>query len=168
MDNNIQDSLALQELVDSRGAQGSAGGGTPLSVIKRRNEENGIPQDQQQDDQDQDQHPRSRPNIRMLVSDINKSLDDYAPPDNSEKESETTEEEGFLSFSKFHIPVYIKQFIVIVALYYILSLECVNRTLMNNIPLLQPDEYSRISPVGILLYGVILALASVSVIYLIA
>lgn len=96
------------------------------------------------------------PNISKLVSDVNKSLEDFAPSI-SKSESEESEEQidnsnGLLST----IPNWIKEIILFVVIYFIFSMGFVKNYVGTYIKYINPDSEGNISFIGIIIYGTIL------------
>lgn len=103
-------------------------------------------------------NPNLNPNISKLVSDINKSLDDYAPSTSKTETEEDFEEEHTNENEKWlaRIPNWIKEIILFVIIYFIFSMGFVKRTIGTYIKYINPDEEGNVSFLGIIIYGIIL------------
>lgn len=103
------------------------------------------------------------PNISKLVTDINKSLDDYSEPDSSKMETKNdidteidinTDEQNEKWLSK--IPNWVKEIVLFVILYFILSMGFVKKSIGTYIKYIIPNDEGNVSFIGIIIYGIIL------------
>lgn len=102
--------------------------------------------------------------IRHLVKNINQSLDDYAPSksqntedsedDSTEKEDDSTEKNK----SNYYVPDILKEPLLIVVIYVILSQGFVKKSIGNYISYINPTQEGYVSLIGYIIYGSILAL----------
>jgi len=131
---------------------------------------------QQQGFSDSDQE---RDKIKHLVKDINKSLDDYGPSkmrntedsdDESDNNNNATEKEHYNDKNEMDnnkkiddksILDHLKEPLLLVIIYVILSQNFVRRTIGNYISYINPKEDGNVPFVGYILYGVILTVAFV-------
>jgi len=131
---------------------------------------------QQQGFSDSDQE---RDKIKHLVKDINKSLDDYGPSkmrntedsddesdnnnDATEKEQDNDKEEmdNSKKIDDKSILDHLKEPLLLIIIYVILSQNFVRRTIGNYVSYINPREDGNVPLVGYILYGVILAVAFV-------
>ena len=109
--------------------------------------------------------------IKNLVNDINKSLDDYIPSasiysdtdqddynqDINQNKEYDNEEGSCMDDSS--VPIFIKEFIIIILIYVVLSQGFVRKNIGKYITKINPDENGTIPIVGYIIYGAILALA---------
>lgn len=127
------------------------------------------------------EHTKTRQKIRRLVSDINRSLDDYAPSknhntdsdrgsinddinnndiDDMEKVDEILDKskcEANNSLYNQYVPNWLKEPLLIIVLYVILSQGFVRRTLGEYITYINPQPDGTIPLIGYIIYGTILA-----------
>lgn len=110
-------------------------------------------------------------NISNLVSDINKSLDEHPPTPKKrhekrrkdkreEQNQETTEEEKDVDQGQgliAGIPMWIKEMILLITIYFILSIGFVKNTIGNYIRYVNINPDGSVSFIGILIYGLIIA-----------
>ena len=101
--------------------------------------------------------------IKSLVNDINKSLDDYVPSASiySDTEQECLDLGGDGEGSCMDdssVPQFVKEFLIIVVIYVVLSQGFVRRNIGKYIEKINPDENGNVSIVGYIIYGAILAM----------
>lgn len=106
--------------------------------------------------------------IHHLVKDINRHLDDYAPSaqsisQNTEDSMYDSDEDNTEQINKYvekntYIPNIIKEPLLIIVLYVVLSQSFVQKALGNYIPHMGINESGNVSLIGKLIYGTILAL----------
>lgn len=103
--------------------------------------------------------PNINPNITKLISDINKSLDDYAPTnsktiDDTEEDDEINENssEGWLT----KIPNWIKEIFLFIVIYFIFSTGLFKKSVGTYIKYINPDDEGNVSFLGIIIYGLLL------------
>ena len=104
------------------------------------------------------------PNISSLVSDINKSLDDYAPSisknniDSEEEEEEEKEKDQEDDSEKWlsKTPTWLKEILLFIIIYFIFSLGFVKKSVGTYIKYINPDSEGNVSFVGIIIYGLLL------------
>lgn len=104
------------------------------------------------------------PNISKLIKNINESLEDYAPskskntndkqdaPDTKEEEQNEDTDDDWLD----SIPPFIKEIILFVIIYYILSTNTVKKIVGTYLTSINPNPDGNISSVGIISYGIFL------------
>ena len=114
---------------------------------------------------------KNNPDIRHLASDINKSLENYSPSNQSEPLSEDMDDDededdldnddednnkssGVLNF----IPIKLKEPLLIIILYVILSQSFTKKIIGKYITYVNPKSNGNMTFVGVLIYGVILAI----------
>lgn len=103
-----------------------------------------------------------QPDITCLVSDINKSLDNYSPS-NQDVPSDDEPIEEFEGYEyKSYLPDWFKEFLLILLIYLILSQNFVKTFIGKYIKYVNPNDDGTVSFSGLVIYGTILA-----VIYLI-
>lgn len=112
------------------------------------------------DNESFDSKNRKLKKIDHLVSDINKSLDDYSP--SKSIISDETEEEDNISHKKSsygsYIPTCLKEPILLIIIYVIMSQEFIHKMLCNYISYVNVQDDGRVPLIGIIIYGSILAL----------
>ncbi|ARF09268.1 hypothetical protein Catovirus_2_217 [Catovirus CTV1] len=99
------------------------------------------------------------PGISKLVMDINKNLDDYAPPTTrSETDDDYDEDHYDENDSKIlsKIPNWIKEIILFVIIYFIFSMGFVKKSIGYYIKYINPDSDGNVPFIGILIYGFLL------------
>jgi len=117
---------------------------------------------------------QERDKIKHLVKDINKSLDDYGPSkmrstedsdtdtdndnNNSASEKEKTDEKYTKSNDENIILDYLKESILLIVVYVILSQNFVKKMIGTYIAQINPREDGSVSLIGYIAYGVILAI----------
>jgi len=103
-----------------------------------------------------------RDNIRHLVNDLNRSLGDYAPSDaqntDTEETVDTDEEPKQNKKSDFSLFCLVKDQIIIILLYILISQNFVKNGLGTYIPQILPKQDCSTSFVGTIICGVLLAL----------
>ena len=105
--------------------------------------------------------------ITHLVSDINKSLDNYSPsnqdipPDNlvEDDDNEENDEHNYNTDDKFNfsIPNWLKEFAIILIIYIVLSQKFIQDFIGKYIKYINPRDDGTVSFIGIVIYGIILA-----------
>ena len=104
--------------------------------------------------------PNINPNISKLISDINKSLDDYAPTNSKNNEDTEDEEElddqnntgGWLA----KIRNWIKEILLFIIIYFVFSMGFFKKSVGTYIKYINPDENGNVSFIGIIIYGLLL------------
>lgn len=154
---NQQQMLMMQQMQPQ-----ITGSGTPISAIR-----NDIPpskpktQEQRRTETD-DSRTNNRNIITNLVSDINRDLENFVPSklheteesDGTDTEKETINEN---SYSKY-IPQIIKEPILLLAIYLLMSQNFVRNLLATYITYLNPRDDGSIPFLGIFIYGAILVI----------
>lgn len=112
-----------------------------------------------------------QPDMRELVDRIDQKIDqkpeldifdDY--PNETQKEiQKETQKEKTSSWSEIFNTLTLKDMVLLIIIYIIMSLTFVQNTIANYIPYIQPEENGVIPTVGIIIYGIFFA-----VIYLIS
>ncbi len=142
--------------------------GTPISSLR-----NDVPPQNEQHMKYQQQQPRQRQytsdddvrdnqNIKNLVQDINKDLDDFVPSRTRDTEDNDTtdgeQEEPIKSKKSYkdYIPNIIKEPILLLTIYLLLSQDFIKRAVANHITYLNPASDGSVSFIGVFIYGIIL------------
>lgn len=103
-----------------------------------------------------------RVDIRNLVSDVNKSLDNYSPsnqdiPEDPMTDDSSDEEDDNNTISEnSYLPEWLKESILILIIYIILSQGMVQSFFGKYIKYINPDENGSVPFIGIVIYGIIL------------
>jgi hypothetical protein len=130
--------------------------------MKRESSDYGTIEQQGPSDSDQE-----RDKIKYLVKDINKSLDDYGPSkmkntEDSDDDDYTEKEEDIKKNKKpeeyGYIMEYIKEPLLVIIIYVVLSQAFVRKSIANYIPLINPREDGSVSFLAYVIYGTLLAL----------
>jgi hypothetical protein len=140
--------------------------GTPISSLRKdvppQNEQHMKYQQQPRQRQYTSDDERDNQNIKNLVRDINKDLDDFVPSRTRDTEDNDTtdgeQEEPIKSKKSYkdYIPNIIKEPILLLAVYLLLSQDFIKRAVANHITYLNPASDGSVSFIGIFIYGVIL------------
>lgn len=133
-------------------------GGTPINAI-RRNIQPSQPTQPIQQNQRVENESDNNSTIRRLASDINKGLDDYVPSRKVMTETETENietDEMPKKIKRGYIPEWLKEPLLLLVIYVILSFGFVKKTIGNYIVYINPGSDGYVSWFGILIYGIIL------------
>jgi hypothetical protein len=153
-----QNQLLLNKLFEGSQVNGPVSG-TPISqILKKANVQQQQTQQPQQSETEQD-----KDDIRTLVKDINRSLDDYEPSksnsDEDEIETELDEPEENKNIKNNNlVPQFVKEGILITIIYVILSQEFVRTTVGKFVSYINPDETGKVHITGYISYGALLAI----------
>jgi hypothetical protein len=100
-----------------------------------------------------------RKKIKVLVKDINKSLDSYSPSRSnlSDSEDESVSDDGDVKKENINL-VRLKESIILICIYIFISQHFINRTIGKYISYINPREDGSVSIVGYLIYGVFISM----------
>lgn len=106
-------------------------------------------------------HLDKQADISHLVSDINKSLDNYSPsnqdiPPKDDSEEEEVKDED-INQSRSYLPDWFKEMLLILIIYIILSQNLVKGFFGKYIKYINPANDGNVPFIGIVIYGIILA-----------
>ncbi len=101
-----------------------------------------------------------RDDIKNLVKDINRSLEDFDGSKSESDESETDDIENIEENKPVnsYIPEFVKEGLLIIIIYVLLSQEFVRNNIGKFITYINPDDTGKIYIIGYISYGTILAI----------
>lgn len=105
------------------------------------------------------------PNMELLVKDLNRDLDDYAPSkvdrDTDELEGTETDKEKYRSSSKWYkklIPNFAKEVLLLIFVYILFSQGFIKKLIGNHITYVNQNNEGNVPFIGVVIYGSILAI----------
>ncbi len=158
--------FAGQNMYGMQSNIGIAGGGTSIASLRSDVPPVDNTQYQQQYQQQQQQYQHSQidneanKHIKNLVHDINKDLDEYVPSKGRDTEDIESDIEPIISEpkkKKKYLPHFLKEPILLLSIYLLMSQDFVRQALSKQIKYLNPDKITGTVPMtGIFIYGLIL------------
>lgn len=124
----------------------------------KRNKKN-IPDDITRTESTDHHHPSKQADITHLVSDINKSLDNYSPSNQDiPPNDDPVEEEANENYSRStYLPDWLKEPLLILIIYVLLSQNFVKTFTGKHIKYINPGDDGTVPFLGVVIYGTILA-----------
>ena len=105
------------------------------------------------------------PNMELLVKDLNRDLDDYAPSkidrDTDDLEGTETDKEKHRSTSKWYkklIPNFAKEVLLLIFVYILFSQGFIKKLIGNHISYVNQNTEGNVPFIGVVIYGSILAI----------
>jgi len=105
------------------------------------------------------------PNMELLVKDLNRDLDDYAPSkvdrDTDDFEGTETDKEKYKSSSKWYkklIPNFAKEVLLLIFVYILFSQGFIKKLIGNHITYVNQNTEGNVPFIGVVIYGSILAI----------
>lgn len=105
------------------------------------------------------------PNMELLVKDLNRDLDEYAPSrrdsDDSERTNTDTDREESTTKSKWYkglIPEFTKEIFLLLFVYILFSQGFIKKAIGNHITYINPNSDGNVSFFGVAIYGLILSI----------
>lgn len=143
--------------------------GTPIDNLRYMQQPQFMGDRIQTGDGFEDDIGRSSGNMDQLAREVNDSLDDLNIPLDSPKQQltnrprqiqkqqkeQTKNNEGIMG----KVPIFLREPIIIVLIFIILSLDVVKKTLSSYIPQIKPSADGSVLFVGIVIYAMILAIS---------
>lgn len=121
------------------------------------NNDNNINEDFNTENESLDYKSKKLKKLDHLVSDINRSLDDYSPSRSIISEESEEEEITNKRSINSYIPNFVKEPLLLIIIYVIMSQEFVHKMLSNYIPYVNVNDEGRVPLLGIIIYGSIMA-----------
>ena len=142
-----------------------SGGGTSLADLNKIPENSTVQHKRNQKSPESDGNREEQNKIHHLVKNINQSLDDYAPSksqNTEDSEDDSTEKEedinSKIKSSDSYIPEILKEPLLIIIIYVIMSQGFVRKSIGSYISYINPNQDGYVSLIGYITYGTILAL----------
>jgi hypothetical protein len=105
------------------------------------------------------------PNMELLVKDLNRDLDDYAPSkidrDTDDLEGTETDKEKHKSSLKWYkklIPNFVKEILLLIFIYILFSQGFIKKLIGNHISYVNQNAEGNVPFIGVVIYGSILAI----------
>jgi len=157
-----QNNALLNKLFEGATVNNGPITGTPIAQVRKNKVEQKVEHYKEPTETEQD-----RDTIKKLVKNINHDLEEFEPSKtNSEEDDETnhdTDTEKELDnhtkkeTSSTYIPNFVKEGILIIIIYVVLSQEYVRNAIGKFITYINPDETGKVQLIGYISYGTILA-----------
>jgi len=170
MNPNTRGTPTVNELFSGSSVAGP-GGGTSLSDLNKVPSKNSVQHNRRQNSPESNPHSESNSvdreeqnKIHHLVRNINQSLDDYAPSksqNTEDSEDDSTEKEENInqkSRTDSYIPDILKEPLLLIIIYVVLSQGFVRKGIGSYISYINPGQDGYVSFIGYVIYGTILAI----------
>ena len=161
---NKQQSSLVDQLFSQPNTNNNMGGGTSIADLQKMKpltqpSQPQPPQHYLPPQNPQDNYDRNK--IRFLVNNLNRSLEDFEPSkynDSEDSEIETETESKHEKKSRSILMYYLKEPLLLILIYVIMSQGFVKKSIGNYISYVNPSDSGYISLIGYLIYGTILTI----------
>lgn len=115
--------------------------------------------------QKMENRPQPIGNIEDLVKNINENLPDHPQMDNISVRSVNEEYSPLIKKKEINLLDYVKEFILLLIVYIILSQPIVKEVIGKYLSQINPDSEGKVEIIGVVIYGVILSLSYLTLKY---
>jgi hypothetical protein len=164
--NNMNGNLStVQKLFQMKPVTGPRGGTSIFDLHEKQDVESNIkPQNedvksQHSESESTKTHNEERKKIKVLVKDINKSLDSYSPSKSNilDSEDESVLDDNNEKKDNKNL-IRLKESLILISIYIFLSQHFINKAIGKYIKYINPREDGSVSIIGYLIYGIFLSI----------